>query len=202
MKLPLAVPAALLLAALASAAPFAPDHLPADVARPAVNPSSGGPEPPNAIVTGGEPAPDVSWQASDGTWLRLADVRAHGPVLLVFTRREIDLATLQRERDQLLDLGVLPVAVVDRRPGAAADLTRRLRLTYTVIPDRRCVVAQQFNAIDPDTRSLAPAWFMVDRRGVVRGMSHGELPSGGWSEIAAGALALPRPGATLPSSTR
>lgn len=193
--------AAVTLAAFATAFAFSPQHVPPEPARPArtIGATS---EPRVAIVTGGDAAPDVSWQTTDGKWTRLSRLRVHGAVLLVFARRDADLTKLQQERDALLDLDVLPVVVVDRRAGATNETARRLGLTYTLVPDPLGVLAGQFNALDPDTRALSPAWFVIDRRGVVRGLDHGDLPTGNWSGICATALALPRPGVALPSSTR
>jgi peroxiredoxin len=161
-----------------------------------------GPEPPVAWVSGGEHAPNVSWQSEDGQWIHLSDLRAHGSVLLVIAPHEPELAALQRERGRLMDIDVLPVAVLDRRTGTTFALARRLGLDYVVVPDPLGVVAEQFNALDPDSRHAAPAWFVIDSRGVVRAVGRGPLPMTGWSSIAATALSLPLPGATLPTSSR
>lgn len=161
-----------------------------------------GPEPPVAYVTAGERAPNVSWQSEEGAWVHLSDLRAHGSVLLVIAPGEAELTALQHERGGLMDIDVLPVAVLDRRTGATWALARRLTLDYTVVPDPLGVIAEQFNALDPDSRHAAPAWFVIDSRGVVRRVERGALPPAGWSRLAATALSLPLPGATLPSSHR
>jgi peroxiredoxin len=158
-----------------------------------------GPEPPVAVVDVGEPAPNFSYQGADGHWRGLRDLIGQGAVLLVFAPREHNLIRLQREREALLDLGVVPVAVVEHRSGSARSLVRRLGLTYTVFSDPRCVIASQFNVVDPITQSAVSSWFVIDRRGKVRALRRGSLPISGYPAVAARALALPLPGATLPS---
>ncbi|TMQ68512.1 MAG: redoxin domain-containing protein [Candidatus Eisenbacteria bacterium] len=163
------------------------------------SPQGLGPEPPLAVVSAGEPAPNFSYQGTDGHWRGLRDLTDKGAVLLAFAPREHNLIRLQREREALLDLGVIPVALVELRPGSARSLVRRLGLTYTVLSDPRCVIASQFNVVDPITQSAVPSWFIVDRRGRVRALRRGSLPVSGYPTVAARALGLPLPGATLPS---
>lgn len=160
-----------------------------------------GPEPPVTFVASGDRAPDVSWDAPNGRSVRLSDLRPEA-VLLVIAPDEAGLVSLQRERADLLDLGVLPIAVLDRGAHAAAHLASRLKLEYAVVPDPRSVIAEQFNALDPETTHAAPAWVVLDGRGVVRGVDRGALPTSGWARLAATALALPLPGATLPTSAQ
>lgn len=160
-----------------------------------------GPEPPAAFVTSGDRAPDISWDGPNGRAVRLSDLRPQA-VLLVIAPGEAELVALQRERADLLDLGVLPIAVLDRGAGAAARMARRLELQYAVVPDPMSVIAGQFNALDPETTHAAPAWVVLDGRGVVRGVDRGALPVTGWARLAATALALPQPGATLPTSAQ
>jgi peroxiredoxin len=159
-------------------------------------------EPPVAFVTAGDPAPDVLWDGVDARPARLRDLRAQGHVLLVFSPTETQLRALERERDHLLDARVLPVAVLDRGAASAAGLARRLGLHYVVVPDPHGVVAAQFNVLDPATRRAAPAWFVVDRTGRVRGLDRRGVPDAGYLALASRALALAGPDAILPGSTR
>jgi peroxiredoxin len=109
---------------------------------------------------------------------------------------------LERDRDELLDLRVVPAAVLDRSAAGTARLARRLDLHFTLIPDSRNIIAQQFSALDPATRRARPAWFVVDRSGRVRGFDRTGVPEGGYPRLVSSTLALAAPGATLPGSTR
>ncbi|MFN8587862.1 MAG: redoxin domain-containing protein [Candidatus Eisenbacteria bacterium] len=155
-----------------------------------------------AIVDVGSAAPDFSYTALDGGANRLHDLRAQGPVLLVIGADESQLTALQRERDALLAMGVVPVAVVDKREGACRRQAQRLGLGYPVIPDPRRLIAAQFNALEPASRAAAPAWFVVDSRGHVRDLNRFHWPDREWSEIASNALGLPRHEDPRPASTR
>jgi peroxiredoxin len=148
-------------------------------------------EPPITEVVAGSQAPDVSWQDAQNRWMHLRDVLQYGHTLLVFAPTERDMRTLESQRDELLDLGVVPVVVLQHGNNAARGIVRRLKLSYMVIPDARGVIAAQFNVLDMRTRSSEPAWFVVDRRGRVRGLDRTRLPEEPWRNVAAEALALP-----------
>jgi alkyl hydroperoxide reductase subunit AhpC len=96
----------------------------------------------------------------------------------------------------------MPVAVLDSRVGGGWSTARRLSLRYAVIPDSRQAIASQFNLLNPADLRATPAWFVVDRRGTVRGLCRGELPAGGYSKLAATALAIPAPDVTVPTQSR
>lgn len=187
---------------LAAATPLV--HVPGTL-DPARTPTTLAPvpsEPAVTIVAAGDPAPDVSWDVPGGRPQRLRDLRAQGHVLLVFSPTEAQLRALEQERDDLLDVRVVPVAVLDRGSARAADLARRLGLHYVVVPDPRNIVAAQFNVLDPATRHASPAWFVVDRSGRVRGLDRRGVPDGGYLSLATRALALASRDAILPGSTR
>jgi peroxiredoxin len=156
-------------------------------------------EPPAAVIVVGTTAPDFSFQTVEGSWRHLHDLLSEGPVLLVFGAREAELRALERERNALLDLGVMPVAIVDGRPGRVASMVRRMGLASLVVPDARHVVASQFNLVQPPTLAPVPAWFVIDRQARVRRLQRGRLPSTYASQTAQ-ALGLPLPGATVPAS--
>ncbi len=160
------------------------------------------PEPPSAEVEPGDRAPDFSFQGEDNRWRRLHDLLIQGPVVLVFAADPEALAVIERERDAILRLGVVPVAIMDARPGVARATARHLGLRYLVIPDSRRVIAAQFNAVDAGGQKIAPAWFVVDRGGRVRAVKRGAMPKPGFSSRVASALGLPDPEAGRPAETR
>jgi peroxiredoxin len=155
------------------------------------------PEPPSAEVELGDLAPDFAYQGDDNRWRRLHDLLQQGPVLLVFSTDPAVLTALERERDAMLKLGAIPVALLDVRNGVAWATARRHGLHYLVIPDSRRVIASQFHALDQNGERLAPSWFVVDRGGRVRALRRGSLPEQGYAQLTAIALGLPDPGVTV-----
>ncbi len=155
-------------------------------------------EPPASEVRVGDAAPDFSYQGYDGRWMRLHHLLDQAPVLLVFGANESQLAQIEKEREELLGLGVIPVAVLDRKPSAARSAVSRLGLRHTVLADPRQVIASQFNAVE--LGRVSPGCFVIDRRGRVRGLVRGQLPVEGYARLCARALAIPMPGTLFPSS--
>jgi peroxiredoxin len=155
-------------------------------------------EPPTTEVCVGDPAPNFAYQGYDGRWLRLQHLLDQGSVLLVIGASDAQLIQIEREREALLRLGVVPVAVVDRRPGAARKIATKLGLHYTVLADGRQVIAAQFNAAE--NGRMIPGFFVVDERGKVRSLLRGSLPPEDYPQACARALALPLPGTSLPAS--
>jgi peroxiredoxin len=160
------------------------------------------PEPPSASVDFGDRAPDFAFQGEDNRWRRLHELLSQGPVLLVFAADNATLTALEHERDAILKLGALPVAVLDMRNSVAWATARRLGLRYLVIPDSRRVIAAQFNALDAGGERVAPTWFVVGRNGMVRAVKRGPLPRQGYPGRVAAALGLPDPGAGVPIEKR
>lgn len=158
------------------------------------------PEPPHTVVEPGEIAPNFSYQGEDGRWLRLSDLTAQGNVLLVFAADDTALRTLQGERDELLDMGVLPVVVVSMRGGAARATSKRLGLSFPLIADSRGIISAQFNVTDEVRQTAQPAWFVLDRRRLVRGLSRGQLPRAEFTRLAASVLAIPAKSDPRPAS--
>ncbi len=157
-------------------------------------------EAPATEVRVGDLAPNFSYQGVDARWRRLHDLVADVPVLLVFGANEGTLRILEGERDELVDLGVMPVAVVDSRIGSARAMVHRHQLRYTVLADPRGVIAAQFNAVDPATGRQLPTWFVLDPARRVRALGRRGLPLRGYPELAANALGLPAKSATVPAS--
>lgn len=160
------------------------------------------PDPPFATVNVGDSAPDFSFEARDHQWRQLHDLLAQGDVLLVFGADDARLNSIESERDALLAHGVVPVAVLDRRDGATWATAGRLRLHYSVVPDARSVIAEQFNLVNPETGRPYPSWFLVDRSGCVRALHRGTLPEQGFTAVAERALGLPAQDQAMPAGTR
>jgi peroxiredoxin len=157
-------------------------------------------ETPATEVCLGDVAPNVSYQGTDARWLRLKDITTQGAVLLVIGADERTLRVLEREREALMDLGVIPVAVLGSRLGVVRATAARLDLRYTVIGDPQGVIAAQFNALDGATGRHLPAWFVLDARLRVRGLGRKALPAHGYSTLAAEALGVPEKGQPVSTS--
>ena len=170
-------------------------------AMPPASPLQGRPlETPATEVCLGDMAPNFSYQAVDARWRRLKDIVAEGPVLLVFGADELTLRVIEHERESLLDIGVIPVAVVGSRIGASRATVNRLNLRFTVLADPQGTIATQFNAVDPANGRHLPAWFVLDSKRRVRGLAHKPLPLRGYPALAANALGLAAKGTTVPAS--
>jgi len=150
-------------------------------------------EPGPSIVQPGDLAPDFSYQAESGEWYKLHQLLDHGSVMLVFEPSEPELRVMESERDSLYGIGVIPVAVLDRRASAATALARRLKLGFPVIADPQSAIASQFNLVGPPTLRASQGWFIVDRAGRVRALERLRLPDGGFTRIVCAALAIPAP---------
>jgi peroxiredoxin len=148
----------------------------------------------------GDIAPDFSYQGVDARWRHLRDLVRDHPALLVFGANEGVLRILEGEREALMDLGVLPVAVTGSRLGTTRAMVQRYDLRYTLLADPQGVIASQFNAVDPASGRHLPAWFVLDSHRRVRALGRTDLPVRGYADRAAEALGLPPRGGTVPSS--
>ena len=192
-----------LAALLAAAVPLQSSDLPSP-APPLSNPETpsltlSAPEPLNAPLLVGDRAPDFSWQADDARPLKLRDLLAQGNLFVVFGAQDAVLRALERERTTLLDLGVVPVAVVSSGNRGSRSTANRLGLHYVLVPDSRRVIAAQYGVIEDVNQTIAPAWFVVDRTGCVRALKRGALPASGYARLAADVLALPTGDVNLPA---
>lgn len=192
------LPLALAVLVLSAAGAATPAALAADaVGRMPLVPLGGSTD--YAIVEVGSSAPDFAYETLGGGSARLRDLRAQGHVLIVFGADERALGTLERERDGLRRLGVVPVAVLDWRVSACRGVVRRLGLTYPVVPDAQRAIGAQYNVLDPNTRHDSPAWFVVERGGRVRDLARFAFPASSWTNVVASALGLPLDGASVPA---
>lgn len=154
-----------------------------------------------AYLVEGSGAPDFTYDNPAGGRARLRDLRAHGHVLLVFAANEEQLARLQDESDDLERIGIVPVAVLDRRAGACRSISKKLGLSFTVVADPSHTIGAQYNVLDAHTRQDSPAWFVVDREGRVRGLDRSDFPRESWMNVAASSLGLPTGDASVPASS-
>jgi len=157
-------------------------------------------EPPATEVCLGDLAPDFAYQGPDARWRRLRGLVAEAPVLLIFGANDGVLRIVEGEREALMDLGVIPVAIVGSRLGTARGIVNRLELRFAVLADPRGVIAAQFNALDPASGRQLPSWFMIDAKRRVRGLGRQALPLRGYAELAANAMGLPSNTATRPAA--
>src|SRR5262249_44088706 len=83
--------------------------------KPPATPNPGAPaDAPRPKLASGHRAPDFQYQSYDDLWQNLHNVLEHGDVLLVFGASDVDLRTIERERETLVKGGVLPLAVVEK----------------------------------------------------------------------------------------
>jgi peroxiredoxin len=149
------------------------------------NSQHGVPEPP-AI---GSPAPDFTYQSFDYQWRNLHHMLAQGNVLLVFGASDENLRALERDSETLLMHEVVPVAVVGQRESEVWRTVRRCGLTYSLLADPHTAIAEQFGAVDA-AHHAAPAWFVIDPSGRVRGAGKGMPPASDWLAVAGSSLGL------------
>lgn len=156
-------------------------------------------EPGMAHVVPGSRAPNFSYQTPDAEWRTLNDLLEQGAVLLVMAPDNESLTAIERDRERLLDMGVIPVAVVKNSISGVKETMKDMKLHYTVIPDLREVIAEQFNCLHPETQDPVPGWFILDRRGQVRALDRTGLPEN-YTVAAAKALSIPLPGVPMPAA--
>lgn len=171
---------------------------PPPAARPGESLQARALEVPATEVRLGDVAPEFSYQGGDARWRRLRDLVKDSPVLLVFGADEPALRGLDRERDALTSLGVVPVAVVGSRLGATRAIIRRNGLRIHVLADPQGAIAAQYNTSDPATGRHRPAWFVLDARRRVRALGRHGLPPDGYAALAAEALGRPSRAASVP----
>ncbi len=152
-------------------------------------------------LNAGSRAPDFQYQSYDALWQHLHNVLEHGDVLLVFGASDVDLRTLERERETLVKGGVMPLAVVEHNDRDVWASVRRLGLTYSLLADPKGAIGQQYGVFDASLGRSRTAWFVIDVKGRVR-QSGGEMPTQGWTAVAATALGRPVGGGVQAASKR
>ena len=149
----------------------------------------------------GNRAPDFQYQSYDAMWQHLHNVLEHGDVLLVFGASDVDLRTLERERESLVKGGVMPLAVVERNDRDVWASVRRLGLTFSLLADPKGAIGTQYGVYDPSLGHSRSAWYLIDVKGRVRQYG-GDMPTQGWPALAATALGRPLGGSTQSASKR
>ena len=152
-------------------------------------------------VVPGSKAPDFQYQSYDQLWQSLHNVLEQGDVLLVFGASDVDLRTLEREREILLRSGVTPLAVVEKSERDVWASVRRLGLTFSLLSDPRGVIGAQFGVYDASLGRSQTAWFVIDKKGKVR-QAGTTMPRQSWPTVAALALGRAVPGGVKSTSAR
>ncbi len=187
--------------AAASPAHASGNAAPADAATTAVAASAGGGGAARPRLSPGSKAPDFQYQSYDALWQNLHNVLEHGDVLLVFGASDVDLRTLEREREALVRARVTPLAVVEKNDREVWASVRRLGLTFSLLADPRGVIGAQYGVFDASLGRSTSAWFVIDAKGRVR-QSGTTMPSQSWPVVTATALGRPVVGSTQGASTR
>lgn len=149
----------------------------------------------------GNRAPDFQYQSYDAMWQHLHNVLEHGDVLLVFGASDVDLRTIERERESLMKAGVMPLAVVERTDRDVWASVRRLGLTFSLLADPKGAIGAQYGVFDPGLGRSRSAWFVIDVKGRVRQIGT-DMPTQGWPMMAATALGRSLEGGTQTASKR
>jgi peroxiredoxin len=148
----------------------------------------------------GNRAPDFQYQSYDDLWQSLHNVLEHGDVLLVFGATDVDLRTLERERETLMKGGLVPLAVVEKSDRDVWASVRRLGLTFSLMADPRGAIGSQYGVYDAGLGRSVGSWFMIDRKGKVRSSGIG-MPSQSWLALASNAFGRPFAPATQAASS-
>lgn len=148
----------------------------------------------------GNRAPDFQYQSYDDLWQSLHNVLDHGDVLLVFGATDVDLRTLERERETLMKGGLVPLAVVEKSDRDVWASVRRLGLTFSLMADPRGAIGSQYGVYDAGLGRSVGSWFMIDRKGKVRSSGIG-MPAQSWLALASNAFGRPFTPSTQTAST-
>lgn len=190
---------------LAATLAHAEGPLPTEIAAKSVSPPVEGPAeasgaaPASPKLGSGSKAPDFQYQSYDALWQNLHNVLEHGDVLLVFGASDVDLRTLEREREVLVRSRVTPLAVVEKNDREVWASVRRLGLTFSLLADPRGVIGGQYGVFDANLGRSRTSWFVIDVKGRVR-QSGTTMPAQSWPVVTATALGRPVVGSTQGAS--
>jgi peroxiredoxin len=148
----------------------------------------------------GNKAPDFQYQSYDELWQNLHNVLEHGDVLLVFGATDVDLRTIEREREVLVKGGLIPLAVVEKSDRDVWASVRRLGLTFSLMADPRGAIGAQYGVYDASLGHSVGSWFLIDKKGKVRSSGIG-MPAQSWLALATNAFGRPFGAATQSASS-
>ena len=148
----------------------------------------------------GNRAPDFQYQSYDDLWQNLHNVLEHGDVLLVFGATDLDLRTIERERETLVKGGLIPLAVVEKSDRDVWASVRRLGLTFSLMADPRGAIGAQYGVYDASLGRSVGSWFLIDRKGKVRSSGIG-MPAQSWLALASNAFGRPFGASTQTASS-
>jgi peroxiredoxin len=149
------------------------------------------------VLREGDTAPDFELPDALGRPVRLADLRAKGPVIVSFYRGQwcpfcnLELRGLQRALGEVESAGATLVAISANTPDVTMSTVEKLELEFPVLSDYDNLVAKQFNLVyemipeniemyldqDRDIGTLngtgkwelpIPATYVIDRDGIIR----------------------------------
>jgi peroxiredoxin len=149
------------------------------------------------VLREGDTAPDFELPDALGRPVRLADLRAKGPVIVSFYRGQwcpfcnLELRGLQRALGEVESAGATLVAISPNTPDVTMSTVEKLELEFPVLSDYDNLVAKQFNLVyemipeniemyldqDRDIGTLngtgkwelpIPATYVIDRDGIIR----------------------------------
>jgi len=149
----------------------------------------------------GNRAPDFQYQSYDDLWQNLHNVLEHGDVLLIFGATDLDLRTLERDREVLMKGGLIPLAVVEKSDRDVWAAVRRLGLGFSLMADPRGAIGSQYGVYDASLGRSIGSWFMIDRKGKVRSSGIG-FPAQSWLALASNAYGRPFGASTQPARSR
>jgi len=145
---------------------------------------------PRPKYASGNRAPDFQYQSYDDLWQNLHNVLEHGDVLLVFGATDVDLRTLEREREVLVKGGLIPLAVVEKSDRDVWASVRRLGLSFSLMADPRGAIGAQYGVYDASLGRSVGSWFLIDKKGKVRSSGIG-MPAQSWLALASNAFGRP-----------
>ena len=136
----------------------------------------------------GDRAPDFTYQSREYLWQNLHNMLEQGSVLLVFGATDEELRSLERDQEDLIGHGAMPVAVVTQRESDVWHTVQRDGLTYSLLADPHAAISEQYGALDHVTRKPRSVWFVIDRTGHVRASGEGASSTRSWTAITTAAL--------------
>jgi peroxiredoxin len=186
---------------LAKAAAGTNKDAPAQAAASSPSTASPAAEIPQPKFGSGKKAPDFQYQSYDDLWQNLHNVLEHGDVLLVFGAGDLDLRTIEREKEVMVKGGLIPLAVVEKSDRDVWASVRRLGLTFSLMADPRGAIGSQYGVYDASLGRSVGSWFMIDRKGKVRSSGIG-MPAQSWLALASNAYGRAFGDGTKPASSK